>query len=447
MKNIPQALISTFHPWSNMLRRFLESGPVLLVLALVLAHAPARAQMTIEVNGAGEHQFPIAITPLPGESALPTGLTQIIRTDLERSGLFKLIDTSTVNPVPTDPSQVIASDWKGRGADYLAYGQVIGGGDGRLTARVRLTNFATQADLGSFGYTLTPALARVTAHKIADDIYEKITGNKGYFNSKIAYVKKSGGRYDLIVADYDGQNEQSALSSREPIISPEWSPDGSKLAYVSFEKQKPQVWVHEVYTGRRSLVSNSKGSNSAPAWSADGRTLAVTLTLTGGSQLYAIPSTGGEPHRLTSSSGIDTEPTYSPDGSTIYFTSDRGGGPQIYRIPAAGGEARRVTFKGSYNVSAKVSPDGKTLAYISRDGGQFRVNTMDLTVPGQELQLTDTDKDESPSFAPNGKMILYATRVGGRGVLAMVSLDGRIKQRLTVSAADVREPAWGPLGK
>jgi TolB protein len=443
MKILQHAFTHNFLPRSIMLRRLLKSTLILLLLA----QAPARAQMTITVEGAGLQQFPIAITSLPGESALPTALSQVIRDDLGRSGLFKLIDTSAVNPVPTDPSQVNAADWKARGADYLAYGQVVAGGDGRLTARVRLTNFATQAELGTFAYTLAPNLARVTAHKIADDIYEKVTGDKGYFNTKIAYVKKSGSRYDLMVADYDGQNEQSALASREPIISPEWSPDGSKLAYVSFEKQKPQVWVHEIYTGKRSLVSNSKGSNSAPAWSADGRTLAVTLTLTGGSQLYAIPATGGEPRRLTSSTGIDTEPTYAPDGSSIYFTSDRGGGPQIYRIPAGGGEARRVTFKGSYNVSPKVSPDGKTLAYIAREGGQFKVNTMDLTASGSELTLTDTDKDESPSFAPNGKMILYATRVGGRGVLAMVSSDGRIKQRLTVSAADVREPAWGPLSK
>jgi TolB protein len=443
MKNIRQAFINTsFHQRTIMLRRLLKTGFILLLLA----QAPVRAQMTIEVNGAGEHQFPIAIAPLPGESALPTGLSQVIRDDLQRSGLFKVIDASAVNPVPTDPSQVVAADWKSRGADYLAYGQVTAGGDGRLTARVRLTNFVN-AELGISAYTMSPAQARVTAHKIADDIYQKITGDKGYFNTKIAYVKKSGSRYDLMVADYDGQNEQSALASREPIISPEWSPDGSRLAYVSFEKQKPQVWVHEVYTGRRTLVSNSKGSNSAPAWSPDSRTLAVTLTLTGISQLYTIPATGGEPRRLTSSSGIDTEPTYSPDGASIYFTSDRGGGPQIYRIPAGGGEARRVTFKGNYNVSAKVSPDGKTLAYISREGGQFRVNTMDLAVPGQELTLTDTDKDESPSFAPSGKMILYATRVGGRGVLAMVSSDGRIKQRLSISAADIREPAWGPLNK
>jgi TolB protein len=426
-----------------MLRRLLKYSLILLALA----HVSARAQLTVEVIGAGEKQFPIAITPLPGETALPTAITQIIRSDLERSGLFKLIDTTGVNPVPTEPAQVRAADWKAKGADFLAYGQVAIGGDGKLTARVRLADFAKQAELGTFSYSLTPALARVTAHKIADDIYEKITGEKGFFSTKIAYVKKAGTRFDLIVADYDGQNEQSALASREPIISPEWSPDGTRLAYVSFEKRKPQVWVHEIYTSRRTLISDSKGSNSAPAWSPDGRTLAVTLTLTGASQLYAIPSGGGEPRRLTSSNGIDTEPTYSPDGSAIYFTSDRSGGPQIYRMPAGGGEARRVTFKGSYNVSPKVSPDGKTLVYVTREAGTFRVTTMDLMNGGQEQSLTDTVKDESPSFSPNGRMILYATEIGGRGVLAMVSTDSRIKQRLSAGAADAREPAWGPFVK
>ena len=288
----------------------------------------------------------------------------------------------------------------------------------------------------------------MTAHRIADNIYKAITGEDGYFNSKIAFVKKTGARFDLIVADSDGQNEQSALTSREPIISPRWSPDGAKLAYVSFENKKPQIWVHEIYTSKRTLVGNFRGSNSAPAWSPDGNTLAIALTLSGATQIYAIPAGGGESRRLTNSSGIDTEPAYSPDGS-IYFTSDRGGGPQIYRMSGAGGDARRITFKGTYNVSPRVSPDGKTLAYVNRTNGVFRVSTLDLTNPGQgqENPLTDTDKDESPSFAPNGRMLLYATVIGGRGVLAMVSKDGQVKQRITVTAADAREPAWGPASK
>ncbi|HEY4372387.1 MAG TPA: Tol-Pal system beta propeller repeat protein TolB [Burkholderiales bacterium] len=414
---------------------------------LALVHFAAHAQMTVVPVVGGNGTIPIAVTNFPGESALPAGLTQVIRNDLDHSGAFKIVDASAVSPVPTEVGQVNFNDWKGR-APWLAIGSVAPAAGGRLTARVHLVNTADGSEKGAFAFTLAPNLSRVTAHKIADEIYERITGIKGFFNTKIAYVKKSGSRYDLIVADYDGQNEQSALTSREPIISPEWSPDGSKLAYVSFEQRKPQVWVHEIYTSRRTLVSNSKGSNSAPAWSPDGRTLAVTLTLSGQSQLYTIPAAGGEPRRLTSSGGIDTEPVYSPDGASIYFTSDRGGGPQIYRISSSGGEVKRVTFNGSYNVSPKVSPDGKYLVYVARESGLFKVRLLNLSSGLLEPLSTDTDKDESPSFAPNSKMILYATSVGGRGELAMISApDGQIKQRLTVGGADIREPAWGPQGK
>ncbi|MBL8383783.1 MAG: Tol-Pal system protein TolB [Burkholderiales bacterium] len=419
---------------------------LLACLVLAACALSARAQMTIEVSGAGARQYPIAVTSFPGEAALPESLTAIVRADLERSGLFRIVDASGVSPVPTESSQVRFADWTARNAEFLAIGVVAPAPDGRLTVRIRLVDVVKQAELASFAFTLAPALTRVTAHRAADEIYEKITGEKGFFNTKIAYVKKSGARFDLIVADYDGQNEQSALTSREPIISPEWSPDGSRLAYVSFENRKPQIWVHEIYTSRRTLIGNFRGSNSAPVWAPNGRELAVVLTLSGASQIYVVPATGGEPRRLTTSAAIDTEPAYSPDGGTLYFTSDRGGGPQIYRMPAVGGDARRVTFKGTYNVSPKPSPDGKTLAYVTRNNGQFQVATLDLAT-GQELVLTDTVKDESPSFSPNGKMILYATEIAGRGVLAAVSVDGRVKQRLSVSAADAREPAWGPFAK
>jgi TolB protein len=251
-------------------------------------------------------------------------------------------------------------------------------------------------------------------------------------------------RYELQIADSDGFNPQNALVSREPIISPAWSPDGSKLAYVSFEQRKPVVYVHTVATGQRITVANFKGSNSAPAWSPDGRMLAVTLTRDGNSQIYLVNADGSNVRRFTRSSGIDTEAEFSSDGQ-VYFTSDRGGGPQVYRMPVGGGDAQRVTFKGDYNISPRPSPDGKSLAYVSRRGGRFQIYTLDLA-SGQELLLTDTAKDESPSYAPNGKMILYATEIGGRGVLAMVSSDGRVKQRITTAqGGDVREPTWGPF--
>jgi TolB protein len=323
-------------------------------------------------------------------------------------------------------------------------GSVAARNDGRYEVRFRLFDVVKQAQLGGVAYTLTPAQVRATAHRIADYVYEKLTGEKGVFSTRIAYVVKRGTRFELQIADADGAGEETALASFEPIISPAWSPDGKRLAYVSFENKKPVVYVHSLLDGKRHVAANFKGSNSAPAWSPDGSKLAVALSRDGGSQLFLINADGSGLQRLSNSSGIDTEPVFSPDGSSIYFTSDRGGSPQIYRMPARGGEPQRVTFEGSYNVSPRISRDGKNLAYITRNGGKFQVALLDLA-SRQVLTLTDSDKDESPSFAPNGRMILLATVIGGRGVLSAVSSDGRVKQRLSVAAGDVREPAWGPF--
>ncbi|HZV55015.1 MAG TPA: Tol-Pal system beta propeller repeat protein TolB [Rhodocyclaceae bacterium] len=414
-----------------------------LAAALLAAPLSGYAQLSIEITGAGANRIPIAITDFGGERIIAQALTSVVRADLERSGLFRLVDPSGLAAGDT---AVPYADWKSRGADALVGGTVATAADGRYETRFRLHDVQKQVQLGGQAYGHAGGQIRVTAHKISDYVYEKLTGEPGIFSTRIAYVVKSAGRYELQIADADGGNAQTALASHEPIISPTWSPDGGKLAYVSFEAKKPVVYVHDLSSGRRHVAANFKGSNSAPTWSPDGRKLAVVLTKDGNSQLYSLSADGSGATRLASSAGIDTEPRFSPDGQWIYFTSDRGGSPQIYRIGATGGDVQRVTFDGPYNVTPRPSPDGKSLAYISRSNGRFQLTVMDLA--SKQIQvLTDSAKDESPSFAPNSRMIIYATEVGGRGVLAAVSADGRVKQKLSVQAADVREPSWGPYIK
>ncbi len=418
-----------------------------LIAAVAVFVAPvARAQLSIEITGAGANRIPIAIVPFAGEAALPPALSSIVRADLERSGLFRGLEVPTLIPHPTEASNVDYAEWRSRLADALVLGSVAARPDGRYEVRFRLYDVVKQTSLGGVAYTLAKDQVRATAHRIADYVYEKLTGERGVFSTRIAYVVKRGSRYELQIADADGAGVETALASFEPIISPVWSPDGKRLAYVSFENKKPVVYVHSLVDGKRRVVANFKGSNSAPAWSPDGSKLAVSLSREGGSQLYLINPDGSGVRRLTSSSAIDTEPRFSPDGQWIYFTSDRGGSPQVYRMPADGGSAQRVTFDGNYNVSPRISPDGRSLAYIARNEGKFQVTLLDLTTQQTQI-LTDSDRDESPSFAPNGRMILFATVIGGRGVLSAVSADGRVKQRLTVTAGDVREPAWGPFLK
>ena len=421
-----------------------------LAAFLLLIATSAIAQLSIEITGAGAQRIPIAIAPFAGEGALAQGnapgISAIVRADLERSGLFRALEVPALNPPLTEASSVNYAEWRARLADALVLGSVAARPDGRFEVRFKLFDTVKGADLSGVAYTLSPAQLRTTAHRIADFIYEKLTGEKGVFSTRIAYVVKRGNRFELQIADADGAGEQSLLVSFEPIISPAWSPDGKKLAYVSFQQKKPIVYVQDIELGKQSVVANFKGSNSAPTWAPNGSRLAVSLSRDGGSQIFLINADGSGVRRLMQSGGIDTEPVFSPDGQAIYFTSDRGGSPQIYRMPAAGGEAQRVTFEGSYNVSPRISPDGRMLAYIARNGAKFQVAAMDLASRQTQL-LTDSDKDESPSFAPNGRMILLATVNAGRGVLFAVSSDGRIKQRLPYAGGDVREPAWGPFVK
>lgn len=440
--------MKTSAPHSTLLHRavaYLMLASIAAVAAL--SARPAHSALTIEIVGAGANQIAIAIAPFRSENGGAQALTPVIAADLTRSGLFKTVDPGGVVPMPSEPEQVNFPQWKTRGAEALVIGAVTPTSDGRFEVRFRLMDVVKGTQLAGFVYTVSAAQLRLTAHKIADVIYEKLTGDKGVFATRITYVVKRGSRYELQVADADGFGAQTILASNEPIISPSWAPDGTRLAYVSFERKKPVVYVQSLTSGQRRAVANFTGSNSAPAWSPDGRRLAVTLTKDGGSQIFSISSEGGgQATRLTNTgSGIDTEPNWSPDGQHILFTSDRGGSPQIYRMPASGGQAQRMTFEGSYNVSPRHSPDGKSFTFIQRSGGgRFSVAVQDFA-SRQVQALTDGGIDESPSFAPNGRMILYASEIRGRGILAAVSSDGRVKQRFSETGGDVREPAWGPL--
>jgi TolB protein len=409
--------------------------------------SPARAALSIEIIGTGTTQFPIAVVPFRAETGLAQPVTPVIASDLTRSGLFRMVDAGGLNPPPHEPQDLNYSVWRARGADAVVIGSISPLADGRYDVRFRLMDVSKQVQLTGFAFTASANQLRLTAHRIADVVYEALTGAKGVFSTRIAYIVKKGKRYELQVADADGYGAQTVRWSDEPILSPSWSPDGMHLAYVSLERKKPVVYVQSLMTGQYQAVANYWGSNSAPAWSPDGKRLAVVLSKDGGSQIFFIAPDGkGEPRRMTFSSAIDTEPNFSPDGELLLFTSDRGGSPQIYGMPTAGGEARRLTFEGTYNVSPRFSPDGKSFTFIQRNGTRFNVAVQDLATRQVQV-LTDGAIDESPSFAPNGRMILYATEVRGRGVLSAVSSDGRVKQRLTEEAADVREPAWGPFPK
>jgi len=424
-----------------MTRHFLRFALGFLTAGLLAL--PTWAQFRVEVSGVGLTQVPIAFAPLRGEETSPQKTSAIVQADLERSGQFRGV---TAGVVVDETQRPDISAMRQKGADALLTGSISRMADGRYDVRVRLWDVVRGQDLGAMSYVVVTGDLRLASHKISDFVYEKLTGDKGVFSTRIAYVTKAGSRYNLWVADSDGENAQSALASPEPIISPSWSPSGGQLAYVSFESRKPVVYIHDVSTGKRRVVANFRGSNSAPSWSPDGRSLAVTLSRDGGSQLFVIDANGGEPRRLTQSAAIDTEPVFAPDGSAIYFVSDRGGAPQIYRMPASGGPANRVTFNGTYNISPSISPDGRWLTYISRIGGAFKLHVMDIA-SGNVAAITDTSRDERPSFAPNSRLIVYATHQDGREALMTTTLDGRIKARLSGQGGDLREPNWGPFSK
>lgn len=422
-------------------RRWLGASAATAASALSL---PAWAQVRVEITGIGATQIPVALAPLRDEAVAGVALSAIVKADLERSGAFRVLDADKGLDERSTPD--LAAQ-RSKGADALVAGSVQRLADGRFDVRFKLWDAVRNETLLAQSKTVLPPDLRLAAHRIADDIHEKLTGEKGVFATRIAYVLRSGRRHSLHITDPDGEGGQVALASPEPIISPAWSPDGKRLAYVSFETQKAVVWVQDLSSGERRMVANFRGSNSAPAWSPDGSRLVVTLSQGGPAQLHAINADGsGSPQRLASTNAIDTEAAYSPDGRYIYFVSDRGGGPQVYRMGAGGGGAERVTFSGDYNISPAVSPDGKQLAYITRTGGAFKLMLLEIGTNSPQA-LTDTRDDESPSFAPNGRLIVYASRAAGGDVLMTTTLDGKIKTRLLSSGADMREPAWGPFGR
>ena len=418
----------------------------LLTALLFLMALPAQAVMTIEIVGGASNRVPIAILPFgvkPADGARADPLlaiADVVAADLGRSGYFKLVESKD-SVSPSDPQILSLSVWKGRGADAVLMGQVLPASNGKLEVRFWLLDAVRQNELKAMAYVSTPSGLRVVAHKIADLVHEVLLGEPGSYSGRIAYILKRNGRYELQVADADSQNAVTVTTSPEPLISPAWSPDGERLAYVSFEDKKPVIYLQNLADGRRRAVAKFRGSNSAPAWSPDGKTLAVTLSKDETSQIYMLDLDSGAATRFTRGGALDTEPLFSPDGRWLFFTSDRGGSPQIYKASLVDGRVSRVTFDGSYNVSPALSPDGKTLAFVHRRDSRFHVAVMDLA-SGQIQVLTDTVHDESPSFAPNGRQILYATLVNGRGVLATVSVDGKVRQRLSQSG-DLREPTWG----
>ena len=416
-------------------------GLFLVTLVCRLGLSGALAQQRIDVSGVAQALLPVSVASFVSDQRARVDVAGVVHADLGRSGLFNLIHSgmavAETGPLPTE--------LRARGVDMLVSGSVSRLANGRFDVRYRLSDLVKSTTVFQRAMVVHPDDLRMAAHQIADEVFEALTGEKGIFSTRIAYVSKQGNRHVLQVADWDAENPQLALSSAEPIISPRWAPDGMRLAYVSFESRKAVVYIHNLATGERTTVADFRGSNSAPAWSPDGQQLAVALSIDGGSQIFLVSARGGgTPLRLTTSTSIDTEPVFSPDGRSVYFTSDRAGSPQIYQVGVQGGEVRRVTFNSPYSTSPRISPDGRQLAYITRRDGRYLVAVRDLA-NGSDTVVSDGGREEAPSFSPNGKWVMYASRFGGRDALVASSIDGRVRQQLAALSVDMREPAWGPL--
>ncbi|WP_226468049.1 Tol-Pal system beta propeller repeat protein TolB [Luteimonas panaciterrae] len=432
--------------------RSLRRLAALFALLLPLAAFAQEKGLEIDIVGGNASALPIAVVPMPyqGSGAAPdTDVASVVRADLDRSGQFRGLPVNDMVEKPTKGSEIQYPTWRLLKQDYLVVGRVVDGGSGSYRVEYELFDVAKQERLLGFAMTARSNAMRDVAHQIADAIYEKILGVRGAFWTRIAYITAvgtgKGSRYALMVADSDGYNPQTVVRSPEPLLSPSWSPDGRRLAYVSFERGNSSIYIQDITTGGRELVASFRGINGAPSFSPDGRKLALTLSRSGNPEIYVMDLGSKALTQITNQFGIDTEPTWSADGGSLYFTSDRGGKPQIYQAPASGGGATRVTFQGSYNASATVSYDGKKIAVAQGSGNVYRIALLDRSLGSPRWStLSPGSLDESPSFAPNASMILYAAREGRRGVLYAVSADGRVRQRLVLADGDVREPAWGP---
>ena len=440
--------------WRQARQGFKQRFIFLLLVTCNLLLAPeGRAVLTIEITRGVDVGTPIAIVPFGWEGAAPPAqnISDVIEADLARSGRLAVLSREDFVSMPHEDKDVVFKDWRILKAEALAIGSVRQAAPGKFQVQFRLYDVFKGSKIAGFRYTIGAEMLRSVAHQISDIIYEKITGEPGAFNTRIAYVTREeppGVKpvYKLQVADSDGVNPQTVVRSSEPLMSPAWSPDSKRLAYVSFEDKRSKVYIQNMTDGRRELVAEFSGINGAPAWSPDGRSLALTLSRDGNAEIYMMHLDTRALKRLTHDAAIDTEPSWSPDGRDIVFTSDRAGTPQVYRMSASGGSAERLTFEGDYNARASYAADGKSITLVSRSQGGFRIAALRLDNRTMQV-LTETSLDESPSFAPNGRMIIYATEVRGRGVLASVSADGRVRQLFKLEEGDVREPAWSPYNR
>ena len=422
----------------------------LLALVLLVAVQPAAASLTIEITQGVDSALPIAVVPFDTSgltNKLPEDIAEIVSSDLNRSGVLRTLERSALPETPYFSNQVNYGHWRNAGQDYLVVGRVREESAGVYRIEFQLLDVLKRKQLLGRSMVAKRRDLRSRAHQISDFIYEQITGTRGAFNTRIAYVraqKNAAREYVLQVADSDGYNPQNVLESDEPIMSPSWSPDGNSLAYVSFESSFPEIYIQHLATARRTKVAAFEGVNSAPSWSPDGKFLALVLSKDGSPDIYIMNTATRRLQQLTRHRSIDTEPVWTPDGRSVIFTSDRSGSPQLYQIAIDGGQPRRLTFEGNYNSAPNLSPDGRYLAMVHAMRGQYRIAQLELET-GNLTILTDSSLDESPSFSPNGKMVLYASTQGPNGILYAVSIDGRAKHKLSDQAGDIREPVWGPF--